>query len=156
MGARGQGPGAGGLWLASLAGNQKRSQLWGLIFGFSWFRGSLQRVEGFDGLFVGLFGGIDLAVEPLEDGGCFGVGLAEFDARFLLAEAGLVNPQLGFDAVVAAEEPFTADELIDLEALLGSGGGELPDVFGLEFGELLGDSPGTICDWASSPDLRTR
>jgi hypothetical protein len=81
---------------------------------------------------------LDVAVQMAEGGGGFGERFAELDSGGLIAEAGLVDPELIFDAVVAAEEPFVADHLIDQETLFDCGGGEFREAIGLELSELFG------------------
>jgi hypothetical protein len=80
--------------------------LFGWVFGFFRLRGVLEALEFRHGFLVGLFHGIHAAVQALKGGSGFGERLAEFDSGGVFAETGLVLPELGLDAVIAAGEPL--------------------------------------------------
>ena len=74
----------------------------------------------------------DAALEAHEDGAGFGEGFAELDAGGAVGQSDVIFPEVGFDAEEAAEEPLVADDVIDLEALLGVAGVEVVVVFSAE------------------------
>jgi hypothetical protein len=84
---------------------------------------------------AGAAGGIDAVLESGEGVGVKGEGLSEREllrvAVFVLV---LVSPHLGLGFVEAAEDPLTADEVVDETAGIGGGGAVLLVVV---FDELL-------------------
>jgi hypothetical protein len=107
---------------------QERSQFLG---------GRLEAGEFFHGGLVCFFDRGDGAMEAGEDSAGLGVSLAELGLAGAVAEADLVFPQMGLDAMIAAEEPFVANQVIDLEALFRGSGGELAEIFVLKLGEFF-------------------
>jgi hypothetical protein len=111
----------------------------------------LEALELIEGAMVVALGRIDAALETGEGIAAAIEGQAERTFLVGREEGGqFVGPELGFDLVVAAEEPLGLDEGIDQERLLGGGGAEAVVVIegeGFEIlGGLAGDDPGAGVD----------
>lgn len=72
-----------------------------------------------------LFSSGDAPRKAHKNGVGVGEDFAQYDAGATRGESGMEFPELGFDAEEAADEPFIADEVVDLEtdlSMVGSTG----------------------------------
>ena len=97
---------------------------------------ALQALQLGERFFIGAFGQSDAALEAAEGLVAGDEGFAEGRAFGAIGAYGVVFPELSFGAEEAAQDPFVAEEVVNLEALLGSGGLETFEVLVLELGEL--------------------
>ena len=97
---------------------------------------ALEAAEFAIGLLVSSLGGADAALHSHEDLTGAMEAFAQGNAVGAVGERGVVLPEMGLGAEEAAQAPFAADEVVDLETLFGRGWLEAVEVLLLQEEEI--------------------